>query len=108
MTPSPSPFLLSLFVGLTFTTSVLATPTSEQSHLALLISQLAQLESTLHRAERQASVAPDERFFFDYPQAHADIQTLRTGIEHYLTPSRAQPHAVLPLSGLYRTEDKPQ
>ncbi|HAT6803627.1 TPA: conjugal transfer protein [Citrobacter freundii] len=105
---SPSSFLLSLFIGLTFTASVHAAPTSEQATLALLINQLDQLEATLLRAEKQASVAPGERFFFDYSQARADIRAIRTGTEHFMTPSRAQPHAVLPLSGVYRKEDKPQ
>lgn len=85
-----------------------AAPTSEQASLALLLNQLNQIESTLHRAQAQTSVAPDERFFFDYPQAYADIQAVRAGIEYYLTPSRAQPHTVLPLSGQYRTEEPPQ
>ncbi|ECD9611727.1 conjugal transfer protein [Salmonella enterica subsp. salamae] len=108
MKPYPSPFLLPFLVGLALTAPVHAAPTSEQASLTLLISQLNQLESTLHRAQAQASVTPDERFFFDYPQALADIRTVRAGIEHYLTPSRAQPHTVLPLSGQYRAEDVPQ
>lgn len=84
--------------------STQAAPTSERASLALMLNQLDQTEATLHRAQAQASVAPDERFFFDYPQAYADIQAIRTGIEHYLTPARAQPRAVLPLSGQYRQE----
>ncbi|EJX0634381.1 conjugal transfer protein [Salmonella enterica] len=105
---SPSPLFLSLIVGLTLTASVYAAPTSEQASLALLINQLNQMESTLQRAQSQASVTPDSRFFFDYPQAFEDIRAVRTGIEHYLTPSRAQPQPVLPLSGQYRTEGIPQ
>ncbi|EBX8629390.1 conjugal transfer protein [Salmonella enterica subsp. enterica] len=105
---SPSPLFLPFVIGLALTASVHATPTSEQASLALLLNQLNQMESTLNRAQAQASVTPDERFFFDYPQALADIRTVRAGIEHYLTPSRAQPHTVLPLSGQYRAEDVPQ
>ncbi|ECI6680427.1 TPA: conjugal transfer protein [Salmonella enterica] len=108
MKPYPSPFLLPFFAGLALTASVRAAPTSEQVSLALLLNQLNQMESTLNRAQAQASVTPDERFFFDYPQALADIRTVRAGIEHYLTPSRAQPRTVLPLSGQYRAEDVPQ
>ncbi|EBL8291865.1 conjugal transfer protein [Salmonella enterica] len=94
--------------GIVLAGNAIAAPTSEPATLSLLLTQLDMLDSTLKRAENQASVAPGERFFFDYPQAHADIQAVRAGIEHYLTPSRAQPHAVLPLSGQYRTEDTPQ
>lgn len=81
-----------------------ATPTTERENLSLLLTQLNQVESTLRRAEEQASVAPDSRFFFDYSQAYADIRAIRTGIEQYLTPSRAQPQTVLPLAGQYRRE----
>lgn len=81
-----------------------ATPATERENLSLLLTQLNQSESTLRRAEKQASVAPDARFFFDYPQAYADIQAIRTGIGQYLTPSRAQPRPVLPLAGQYRRE----
>ncbi|MCX8967302.1 conjugal transfer protein [Erwinia psidii] len=107
MTPYLSLRLL-LFTGVMFPLLAHSTPSSERETLALLVNQLNQMEFTLQRAQAQASVAPDERFFFDYPQAYADIQTLRNGIEHYLTPVRAQPHAVLPLSGKYRTEDGSQ
>lgn len=91
--------------GLLLAGCVQAAPTSESASLALLLTQLDLIESTLQRARKQASVAPDERFFFDYAQASADIHTVRAGIEHYLTPARAQPHHVLPLSGQYRRED---
>ncbi|HAT6801813.1 TPA: conjugal transfer protein [Citrobacter freundii] len=104
---SLSPFLL-FAAGLTLTASAHAAPTSEQTSLTLLINQLDQMEFTLHRAHMQASVTPDSRFLFDYPQAHTDIRAIREGIEHYLTPSRAQPQPILPLSGQYRTEENPQ
>ncbi|EAS1759736.1 hypothetical protein BH012_09925 [Salmonella enterica] len=97
-------FISSFYLsGLILATPALAS-TSESTTLSLLQTQLDILESTLQRAERQASVAPDSRFFFDYPQAYADIRAVRAGIDHYLTPSRAQPQPVLPLAGLYRRE----
>lgn len=82
---------------------VYAAPTTEQASLALMLTQLNHIESTLQRAQ-----APAERFFFDYTQAYADIGTIRTGIEHYLTPARAQPRHIIPLSGRYRLEDAAQ
>ena len=93
--------------GLLLTGSISVAHAAEQDNLALLLSQLRLLDATLQRAEKQAIVATDLRFYFDYPQAHADIQAMRNGIEHYLTPSRAQPRQVLPLAGTYRQERKP-
>lgn len=87
---------------------VYAAPTTEQASLALMLTQLNHIESTLQRAQAQAAQAPAERFFFDYTQAYADIGAIRTGIEHYLTPVRAQPRHIIPLSGRYRLEDAAQ
>ena len=83
---------------------VLAAPAGEQENLALMLSQLNQLTATLQRAQAQTPLSPEARFFFDYPQAYADIRTMREGVECYLTPSRAQPQTVLPLAGDYRRE----
>jgi len=93
--------------GLLLAGTVSVAHATEQDNLALLLSQLRLLDATLQRAEKQATVATDPRFYFDYPQAHADIQAMRNGIKHYLTPSRAQPRQVLPLAGAYRQERKP-
>ncbi|MFP1824536.1 integrative conjugative element protein, RAQPRD family [Lonsdalea quercina] len=87
---------------------VYAIPTTEQASLALMLTQLDHIEATLQRAQAQASLAPAERFFFDYPQACADIKAIRTGIQHYLVPARAQPRTIVPLSGRYRLEEPAQ
>lgn len=84
-----------------------AAPASEQASLALLTQQLNQMESTLQRAEAQARLAPDTRYRFDYPQAFADIHSIRRGIHDYLSPVRTQPRNVNALSGLYRREAHP-
>ncbi|MDN8600301.1 RAQPRD family integrative conjugative element protein [Citrobacter sp. S2-9] len=89
-------------------TTVQAAPTSEEANLSLLLTQLNILESTLKRAEAQATVAPDTRFFFDYPQIYSDIHAMREGINTYLTPSRAQPRTVETFPARYRTEVAPQ
>ncbi|MGG5964580.1 RAQPRD family integrative conjugative element protein [Salmonella enterica] len=89
-------------------TVVQAAPASEDADLSLLLTQLNILESTLKRAEAQASVAPQTRFFFDYSQAQADIHAMREGIRLYLTPSRAQPRTVATFPARYRTEAVPQ
>ncbi|MBM2925948.1 hypothetical protein JRC19_29760, partial [Escherichia coli] len=46
----------------------------------------------------------DGRYFFDYPRAQADIQTMQAGIDRYLTPSRAQPRNGSSVTGEYRRE----
>ena len=96
-----------LLSGLLLAGPAMAVPASERENLALLISQLNQLNATLKRAEQQASLSPHARFFFDYRQASSDIHVMRTGVERYLTPSRAQPRMVLPLAGDYRRESVP-
>ena len=96
-----------LLSGLLLSAPVMAVPASERENFALLISQLNQLNATLERAEQQASLSPRSRFFFDYHQARADIHAMHTGVEQYLTPSRAQPRTVLPLAGDYRRESVP-
>lgn len=96
-----------LLSGLLMAGPAMAAPASERENLALLISQLNQLNATLARAEQQASLSPHSRFFFDYRQVRADIHAMRTGVEQYLTPSRAQTRVVLPLVGDYRQEMSP-
>ncbi len=88
---------LLLFSGL-LTGQAMATPASELESLALLRSQFNQLQTTLSRAEAQARVSADSRFFFDYPRVFADLRTMREGVERYISPSRAQPQPVQRLS----------
>ena len=93
---------LVLLISASFNLTVQA---NENEELALTLKQLAQIESTLKRAHQTAqSNAAEQRFFFDYPQVHHDIQLMRSGIEQYLSPSRAQPRAAIPLVGEYRRE----
>lgn len=98
---------IALFTTMALTCTAHAAPTSEQANLALLARQLNQMESTLQRAEAEASLAPDGRYRFDYSQAFADIHTIRRGIHDYLSPARTQPRNVTALSGLYRREAHP-
>lgn len=93
---------LVLLVSASFNLTVQA---NENEELALTLKQLTQIESTLKRARQTAqSNADEQRFFFDYPQVHHDIQLMRSDIEQYLSPSRAQSRAVIPLVGEYRRE----
>ncbi|EPP3203148.1 RAQPRD family integrative conjugative element protein [Salmonella enterica subsp. enterica serovar Catumagos] len=100
------PFLM-LAIALCPMTSVFAAPLTEREELTLTLNQLSQIEASLHRAQQSARTDINERYYFDYPRIHSDISTLRSGIEHYLTPSRAQPRDTATLVGQYR-EEKPR
>ncbi|WP_154923329.1 RAQPRD family integrative conjugative element protein [Klebsiella grimontii] len=93
-------FIASLFI----TSSALAAPLTEREELTLLLNQLNQIEASLNRAQQSARTGINERYYFDYPRIHSDITTLRSGIEHYLTPARAQPRDTATLVGQYREE----
>ncbi|WP_079817866.1 RAQPRD family integrative conjugative element protein, partial [Salmonella enterica] len=87
--------LYSLFVAVILISTdapyAFAVPLTEREELTLSLSQLTQIEASLHRAQQSARTGINERYYFDYPRIHSDITTLRRGIEHYLTPARAQP-----------------
>ncbi|AMB86021.1 conjugal transfer protein [Pseudomonas agarici] len=77
-----------------------AASASEQANLEVMIRQLNALEDT---ARRSAQVAdePGKRYFFDYQRFAIDIESIRHGLEGYLTPSRAQPRDPTDISGNY-------
>ena len=75
-----------LTIALCPMTSVFAVPLTEREELTLTLNQLTQIEASLHRAQQSARTGLNERYYFDYPRIHGDITTLRSGIEHYLTP----------------------
>lgn len=81
-----------------------AAPLTEREELTLSLNQLRQIEASLHRAQQSAKTGINERYYFDYPHIHSDISTLRSGIENYLTPIRAQPRDTATLVGQYREE----
>ncbi|ENG0937825.1 conjugal transfer protein [Salmonella enterica] len=93
-------FIASLFI----TSSALAAPLTEREELTLSLNQLSQIEASLHRAQQSARTGINERYYFDYPRIHSDITTLRSGIENYLTPARAQPRDTATLVGQYSEE----
>ncbi|MCX8982802.1 integrative conjugative element protein, RAQPRD family [Citrobacter portucalensis] len=94
--------VIQIIVSLFITSSALAAPLTEREELTLSLSQLSQIEASLHRAQQSARTGINERYYFDYPRIHSDITTLRSGIEHYLTPARAQPRDTATLVGQYR------
>ncbi|EAM7072640.1 RAQPRD family integrative conjugative element protein [Salmonella enterica] len=96
--------ITTIVISLFITSSALAAPLTEREELTLSLSQLTQIEASLHRAQLSARTSVNERYYFDYPRIHSDITTLRSGIEHYLTPTRAQPRDTATLVGQYREE----
>lgn len=92
-----------IIVSLFITSSALAALLTEREELILSLNQLTQIEASLHRAQQSAKIGINERYYFDYPRFHGDIP-LRSGIEHYLTPARAQPRDTATLVGQYREE----
>ena len=94
---------LLLFSGL-LTGQAMATPASELESLALLRSQFNQLQTTLSRAEAQARVSADSRFFFDYPRVFADLRTMRRGRGTLHFPLPCPASAGTALVGEYRRE----
>lgn len=93
-------FLILLFGG----SSAFAAPLTEREELTLSLNQLTQIEASLHRAQQSARTSTSDRYYFDYPRIHSDITTLRSEIENYLTPARAQPRDTATLLGQYREE----
>lgn len=94
----------SLFLLLILPIGSQAYASPESAQLALVLKQLDGIKTSLERARSNASTDPQSRYFFDYLQAQQDISTVEQGIRRYLTPARAQPRAVQPLSASYQRE----
>ncbi|PHM35864.1 exported protein with RAQPRD domain protein [Xenorhabdus mauleonii] len=80
---------------------------AEKDELASAKNLIAQVQIALERAsiaEKQADASTLPRYYFDYARISADLNTIKTGIDHYLTPSRDQPGGSALLSGQYRQE----
>ncbi len=91
-----------LLLVLSLPSLVNASPESTQ--LVLALKQLDSVKNSLERAQSSASADPQSRYFFDYLQAQQDITAVEQGIRRYLSPARAQPRAVQPLSASYQRE----
>lgn len=80
-------------------------PALERTYLAAALRQLGMLDRL---AEHAAAVRPAEgshsRYHFDYARLRDDVQRVRSGINDYLTPQRAQPRDPAELVGDYRAE----
>lgn len=79
------------------------TPTERQA-LAAALRQLDALTRLVEESSATTPVVAGARYHFDYPRLTADIARVRTGIEDYLAPSRAQPRDPDALTGQYTLE----
>lgn len=93
-----------LFLLLTLFVESQAWASPESTQLALALKQLDGVKTSLERAQTSASTDPQSRYFFDYLQAQQDISAVEQGIHRYLSPARAQPRSVQPLSASYQRE----
>ena len=82
----------------------LAEPSAQRQELVAALRQLDALERNVADSAAHAPVTPGERYHFDYPRLLADLVRVRSGLQDYLTPSRAQPRDSSELAGDYRSE----
>lgn len=69
----------------------LASDGFERKQLALVIKQLENAQQVSSTARKQITPTDADRFWFDYERMERDLKKIQHGIEHYLTPDRAQP-----------------
>ncbi|EMB2829840.1 RAQPRD family integrative conjugative element protein [Stenotrophomonas maltophilia] len=72
----------------------------ERAQLAAVLRQLDALE---RHADSSATLSHSiaARYHFDYLRLREDIQRIRSGVQSYLTPQRAQPRDPAPMLGEY-------
>ena len=82
-----------------------ADDTPEREQLAALARQLDLIDRL---AEHAATTAPQARarYHFDYARLRADLKRVRTGLQDFLVPQRAQPRDPVPLAGDYLRRDE--
>lgn len=93
-----------LLVAVGLQSAIAADDDTKRDQLAALTRQLDLVDRL---AEQAATLAPSDRarYHFDYSRLRGDIQRVRTGVQDYLVPQRAQPRDPLPLMGDYTRSD---
>jgi len=77
-----------------------ANAASERADLAVILRELNLIDRLADNAQ---AVAPQKsRYHFDYRRFRNDISRVRSGIQGYMSPPRAQPRDPVALSGQYR------
>lgn len=78
----------------------------EREQLAALVRQIDLIDRQAKHAAHTDS-QQRARYHFDHARLREDLQRVRTGIQDYLTPPRAQPRDPVELSGGYRQSSPP-
>jgi len=99
---------LALLLAMVLSSAALAEAAHQRQELAAALRQLDGLERLVRHSEANMPVIAGERYHFDYPRLLADLAQVRTGIQTYLVPSRAQPRDLSEVSGDYRREQVSQ
>jgi RAQPRD family integrative conjugative element protein len=86
--------------------SAFAQSAYEREQIRLMLAQLQNMQAIAAQMEHNATVLETDRYRFDYDRLNKDLKAVRTGLEHYLTPSRAQPREVVdaPVAGNYQKD----
>ena len=72
-------------------TQVIASEVFEREQLSLILKQVKNAQRITVAAHEKITPADTERFWFDYERLERDLKKIQLGIEHYMTPNRAQP-----------------
>jgi integrative conjugative element protein, RAQPRD family len=78
----------------------------EREQLKMVLEQLNNIEQVVLVSEQSSQKLSGQRYNFDYEQFKKDLEAIRTGVELYLTPVRAQPREVVDFEANYRKEKK--
>lgn len=100
--PAHRPTTLLLATLWAWTSAAFATDTDlHRQELASALHQLDLLDRFLTSVASTYQPSPGERYHFDHTRLREDLQRVRSGIQAYLSPPRAQPREPEPLSGDY-------
>lgn len=93
--------LLLVCAGLS--SAVAANAADDAAEREVLAAVLRQLDLLDRLAEQTAAASPQERsrYHFDHARLREDVKRVRTGVQDYLIPQRAQPRDPVPLTGDY-------
>lgn len=70
---------------------VLASEAFEREQLTLLLKQISNAHTIAATAHKQISPTDTDRYWLDYERLERDLKRIQHGVEHYLSPHRAQP-----------------
>lgn len=81
---------------------------AQRQELTAALRQLDALQRVVAQSAATTPLVPNERYYFDYPRLLDDLAHVRSGIQFYLSPSRAQPRDTTELNSDYRQESAPK